>query len=130
MPIVGAGVAVLLAILLSTFGGTTGAPVVELTATVGEKKDRKTFEYRPYRAEPAPAPAPREPQVLVATPERRAPVEVSAPPLLIKVEEPVAPPESAVSVCLGKTVGSLCTYSGAEGTCLTPSWQPLTCVPH
>lgn len=136
--VAGFGVAVLVALsTLFSYTGDTEPSIPQVTASVGEKKqERKKPSFRPFQPEPAPAPVVQEQvtQVIIAAPVPRPKVEIPIPTPIVEVQstpvpQPV-PKETVVSVCLGKTVGALCTFEGKEGTCITPSWQPLTCVPH
>ncbi len=143
MPILGAGVVVLIAIIMST-SVTKSAPVPEtlVTAVAGQKIERTDFTFKPLPRSEAVI-APTEPvQVIVAAPVPRPKiertVEIQAPP---SVPAPAPIPEAtvpavdpAVAACLGKFVGTQCTFTKdaatKDGTCMTIAWSPVTCVTH
>lgn len=108
-----------------------------------EVVERKPFEYARPKAEVA-APAVLETEVQQAVPreESRAPAVLPVPwPVIVlpppPPPEPPAPSapaqDPAVTACLGKFAGNECSFmkDGIEhpGSCITPAWSSLTCVP-
>ena len=131
MPIMGAGVLALLAIIISS-SLTSVVPVSEvpITATGGQRIERPEFEYTHFPV-PVPVPVRAVSRVEVVPVITAAPVprpQAEPAPVIQVPSVPATNP--AVHACLGKFVGALCAYDEKEGTCITPSWQPLTCVPH
>lgn len=125
----GAGFLAFIAIAISaSFTGSAPLPESVVSATAAQKVERPQFKYKHFPTPALPSVVSRveEATTIIAAPVPRPRAEAPTPPLL--VPEPVV--ESAVAVCLGKTVGSICFLHEKEGTCITPSWQPLTCVPH
>lgn len=133
MPILGAGVLALIAIAISTsFTGSVPVPEATVTVTAAQKVERPQFQYRHF-------PTPVLPPVVSRV--ESVPTIVSAPVPRPRVEQavevqvaPVPTTDPAIAACLGKLVGALCSVTNdgveKEGTCLTPSWSPMTCVPH
>ena len=133
MPILGAGVLALIAIAISTsFTGSVPVPQAVVTVTASQKVERPQFQYKHF-------PAPVLPPVVSRVEEVRTIIAAPAPrPMIEQVVEvqvvPVPTTDPAIAACLGKLVGALCSVTNdgveKEGTCLTPSWSPVTCVPH
>lgn len=129
MQVVGVSVATFVALIL-LYGSTNSGPQVTTPSLIQAHAAQSTT----HRA-PEFIPLPQEDPAHEARPVTiPAPAVIAQPKMVI---EPVAlpvpipePTETAVSVCLGKAAGSACTLNGHDGTCITLSWSPLTCVPH
>lgn len=145
MPIVGAGVLALIVIIVSaSLTGTTPEPETVVTATAGQKVERPHFEYEKLPRVEAVVETPKVEEVIQAAPVPRPKiertVEIQAAPAPTPPPPPPAPiapvpaVDPAVTACLGKFVGTLCTFTSdgvtKDGTCMTPAWKPVTCVPH
>lgn len=145
MPIVGAGVLALIAIMLSaSLTGTTPEPEVVVTATAGQNIERPHFEYEKLPRVEVISETPKVAEVIRAAPVPRPKVartvEIQATPVPTPPPPPPppAPPtptvDPAVSVCLGRFVGTECSFTedgvSKDGTCMTLAWKPVTCVPH
>lgn len=112
-------------------GGSAPKPAQEqITVVQGKQLKREPFNFIPF----TPATDAASVEVRAAAPVQRvAPAPRQEPiqePAVVQPVPPVVPTETPASVCLGKSAGSLCSFSEKSGTCLTIAWSPLTCVPH
>jgi hypothetical protein len=128
MQVVSVGVATLLALLLfysemNSVPHVSGTPLIKVE--VAENITHRTpVDYIPMpHVVAVPDVVPVPPKVVTATP-KIVPVPVAIP-------TPYAPQQdTAVSACLGKFAGALCTFDTHDGSCIALAWSPLTCVPH
>jgi hypothetical protein len=125
MQVVSVGVATLVALIL-LYSGTNSSTAVPDTAIIKAEAPKSVTHHTQYEYIPV-----QQVEVVPTSTrlEQKAvePVVVTAP---VITPVPEVPQETAVSVCLGKFVGALCSFDSREGTCLTLAQSPLTCVLH
>ena len=136
MPILGAVLAVLVAIGVSTSLTHDAAQTVQPAVQVvvgAHKTEAPKLHYVPLPV------VTEEPEPVPASPVQKVIPRPTPQPLFVApTPEPLVAPspatETPVSACLGKVVGTQCSYTTdgvtQNGTCLTIAWSPLTCVPH
>ena len=141
MPIIGAGVLAFLVIFVSaSFTSSTPTSEATVTGTAGQKIEGARYEYERLPRIETVIEKPKVEEVLRAAPVPRPKIERAVVIEPTPVPPPPAPTtpvplvDPAASACLGKFVGTQCSFTKdgveKEGTCMTPAWKPVTCVTH